>query len=273
MKKTWLTLGIIFVVIAMLVQLMPFYIATTTAIKPKTDLSSRWDMPEDGIYLENFEVAIERGKILTAMKNSAVVTVVSVVFVCFLGSLAAYPLARMKNFASKFITIFILGVMMVPPLSTLVPLLTMMNKLNAVNTYFGIILIMITGQLPLSIFLYKNFIAGIPISLEEAARIDGANYLQIYKNIIFPIMKPVTASVVILAGTFIWNDYQMSLYMLTSSDKRTITTAVGSFFSQNGSNLGAATAAALIGVVPIVVAYIFLQKYFMKGMVDGAVKG
>jgi raffinose/stachyose/melibiose transport system permease protein len=149
----------------------------------------------------------------------------------------------------------------------------MMNKLGAVNTYWGIILLMITGQLPLSIFLYTNFIATLPVSLEEAALIDGANYFQIFVRIVMPLMKPVTATVIILAGTFIWNDYQLSLYMLTTSSMRTITTAIGAFFSQQSSNLGAASAASLMGMLPILLAYLFLQQYFMKGMVAGAEKG
>ncbi len=273
MDKKWKIIGIVVLLIFIVIQITPFYIALTVSGKPKTDLSSRWSLPTQGLYLDNYKTAVERGNILTAIKNSVIITAVSTFFVCLIGCMAAYPLARVKSRLNRVIMLIILGVIMIPPLSTLVPLYTMMNKFNAVNTYWGMILIMVTGQLPLSIFLYTSFISTLPISLEEAARIDGANYIQIFFKIIIPLMKPVTATVMILAGTFIWNDYQMSLYMLTTSDMRTITTAIGAFFSQQSSNLGAASAASLMGMVPILLAYIFLQQYFMKGMVAGAEKG
>ncbi len=271
MDKLWKKLGGSFLMVIVIIQVIPFYIALTTAFKPKTDLSSRWMIPK-ALFLDNFIVAIERGKMLTAMTNSGIITLISVFFVCIIGALAAYPLARNKSKINSTILLVIIGVMMVPPLSILVPLYSFMGKVGAINTYWGIILLMITGQLPLSIFLYRSFITSIPVALEEAAKIDGANYLQIFFKIIMPLIKAVTASVVILAGTFIWNDYQMSLYMMPSPEKRTVTTAVAAFFSQQSNNLGGATASALIGTLPIVVLYLFLQKYFIKGMLDSAVK-
>lgn len=272
MERAWKPLGIALLVIVMIVQVVPFYIATTVSMKPRTDLSSRWLPPADELHWDNYDTAINRGRILKAIRNSAIVTSTSTVLVCVLGALAAYPLARIKSTLNRIITLVILGVIMVPPLSILVPLYTMMNRIGAVNTYWGIIILMTTGQLPLSIFLYMNFIRTLPEALEEAALIDGASYFQIFFRIILPLLKPVTASVIILAGTLIWNDYQLSLYMLTTSDMRTITTAIGSFFSQQSSNLGAASAASLLGMLPILVTYIFLQQYFISGMVAGAEK-
>ena len=142
-----------------------------------------------------------------------------------------------------------------------------MNKIDGVNTYWGVIVIMITGQLPLSIFFYKNFIVSIPKELEEAAYIDGANIIQIFSRIIIPLLKPVTASVIIITGTFVWNDYQLSLFMLPKTEMRNVATSVAQFFSQQSNNMGGAAAAALLGLAPIVLVYLFLQKYFIKGII------
>lgn len=256
--------------VMVLVQLTPFYVAVTTALKPKTDLSSPWLPPLTGVYWGNFATAIEQGGILRAILNSTVVTSVSTALVCLLGAMAAYPLARRPTGLNRTIMVLIIGALMIPPLSILVPLYTMMNQLHAVNTLWGIILIMVTGQLPLSIFLYAAFMRTIPISLEEAATVDGAGFLQVLLRIVFPLLKPVTATVAIVAGVFIWNEYQLSLYMLTTPDARTIAPAISAFFSQYGSNLGAAAAASLLGMLPVLAAYLFLQKYFIKGMVAGA---
>ncbi len=131
---------------------------------------------------------------------------------------------------------------------------------------------LLTFELPMSIFLYTNFIASIPTALDEAAAIDGCGPVRAFFCIILPQLKSVTASVVILAGIHCWNDYQFSLYILQSSVRRTVTLAISSFFSQTTSNLNAASAAAFLAILPVVFCFLFLQKYFIKGMVDSAVK-
>lgn len=266
-----LVAGIVVVLIAM-AQLVPFYVAATVALKPRTDLSTRW-LPPTELYLGNFVTAVERGGMLTAVGNSVIVTVAATALVVVAGALAGYPLARRTSRGNTVVLMAFVGSLMIPPLSILVPIYSLMNSLGAVNTHWGIVLIMVSGQLPLSIFLYASFIKAIPASLEEAALLDGANRFQIFVHVIMPLLKPVTATVVIITGVFIWNDYQMSLYMLTTKQMRTIAPAIGSFFSQQGNNLGAAAAASLIGVIPVVIAYLLLQKQFMKGMLAGAEKG
>ena len=254
------------------VQLLPFYVTLTTALKQQSDLSSQWWFPIATIYWGNFATAIEQGNILTAIGNSAIVTIVSTVLVCVLGALAAYPLARRQTALNKLVLLGIIGLIMIPPLSILVPLYSMLNKLNAINTYWGIILVMATAQLPLAIFLYSAFMRSLPIAVEEAATMDGANRMQVLFWVIFPMLKPVTATVVILAGVGIWNDYALSVYVLTDPSVKTIAPAIGSFFSTQSSNLGAAAAASIMGVVPVLIAYLFLQRYFIRGMVAGAEK-
>lgn len=261
-----------FLVIVVVLQLLPFYVAITTSLKPISDLSSQWLLPRNGIYLQNFVTAIEQGGILRAIFSSAVITAISTVLCVVVGALAAYPLARRLTRVNTVLMMVILGTLMIPPLSILVPLYTMMSQLKGVNTYWGIILVLTAFQLPLAIFLYASFIRTIPSSLEEAARVDGANIFQIFFHIVLPLLKPVTATVVILVSVHFWNEYQLSLYMLTSPEVRTIAPSIGAFFSENNSNLGAAAAASLLGALPIVVVYVFLQKYFIKGMVAGAEK-
>ncbi|MGM9471339.1 carbohydrate ABC transporter permease [Pseudarthrobacter sp. YS3] len=261
-------LGLLLMVV---LQLLPFWVALTTALKPMTDLSPQLFMPAE-IYLGNFSTAMAEGNIVQAVLNSILVTGISTVLVCFLGALAAYPLARRLTRLNKGVMLFILSLLMIPPLSIMVPLYAMLTQLHGVNTYWGIILVMVTGHLPLSVFLYSSFLRNIPLSLEEAATIDGANLIQTLFRIVFPLLKPVTATVAILAGVSIWNDYSLSVFILTDPAVRTIAPAVGAFFSQESSNLGAAAAASLMALTPVLIAYLFLQKFFMKGMVAGAEK-
>ena len=255
----------------LVVFLAPFYILLSVAFRSPQDLSSYWAFPTQ-LNLENFRNAIEEGKILLSIFNSLVVTVGAVLLVTVVGALAAYPLARRKTRLNMGIKGFVLGIMMVPPLSILVSLYSVLVKINGVNEYWGIILVLVTFELPLSIFLYTNFISSIPKALDEAAAIDGSGPVRTFFQIILPQLKPVTASVVILTGVHCWNDYQFSLYILQSPKMRTIPLAIASYFSQTTSNINAAAAAALLAILPVVVVFLFLQKYFIRCMVDSAIK-
>ena len=267
--RSWWRIPVALVILA--VFLSPFYILLSVAFRSPQDLSSYWIFPSE-LHLENFQNAIEEGDILLSIFNSLVITVGAVFLVTVIGALAAYPLARRRTKLNMGIKGFALGIMMVPPLSILVSLYSVMVQLQGVNHFWGIIIILVTFELPLSIFLYTNFISSIPNALDEAAAIDGSGPVHTFFQIILPQLKPVTASVIILTGVHCWNDYQFSLYILQSPKLRTIPLAIASYFSQTTSNVNAAAAAALLAILPIVIAFLFLQKYFIQGMVDSAIK-
>lgn len=267
--RSWWRIPVALVILA--IFLSPFYILLSVAFRSPQDLSSYWIFPSE-LHLENFQNAIEEGDILLSIFNSLVITVGAVFLVTVIGALAAYPLARRRTKLNMGIKGFALGIMMVPPLSILVSLYSVMVQLQGVNHFWGIIIILVTFELPLSIFLYTNFISSIPNALDEAAAIDGSGPVRTFFQIILPQLKPVTASVIILTGVHCWNDYQFSLYILQSPKLRTIPLAIASYFSQTTSNVNAAAAAALLAILPIVIAFLFLQKYFIQGMVDSAIK-
>lgn len=250
---------------------VPFYILITMALKKRSDLSSRWLLP-DYLYLDNFLSALGNGKLQQAMINSFIVTVCSVVLIAFLGMMAAYPLARVKTRLNMAVITVILSVMMVPKLTVLVPLYSLVSKLGGVSTYWGTVLLITTYKLPSCIFLYSNFIVTLPRALDEAATIDGCSRFSVFFRILLPSMMPVTATVIIMNSVSIWNDFSFSLYFMQSPMKRTVTLAISSFFSENNTNLNAAAAAALLAIIPATLLYLSLQKYFVKGMVDGSVK-
>ena len=257
---------------AVLLQLLPFYITVTSAMKARSDLSSQW-LPRFGsIHWQNFATAIEQGGILRAIGNSAIVTVGATVLVCVLGALAAYPLARRSTLSNRLVLGGVVALIMIPPLSILVPLYSMMSQWHAINTYWGTILVMTATQLPLAIFLYTAFMRALPVSIEEAASVDGASAVQVLFRVVVPMLKPVTATVVILTSVNVWNDYALSVYLMRSPEMRTIAPATATFFSSTSSDLGAAAAASLLSVLPVLVVYLVLQKYFIKGMVAGSEK-
>lgn len=262
----------LFLAVMVVVQLLPFYLTLNTAMKPATDLSSTLTPRLHDVAWSNWATAISDGKIFSAILNSIIVTVIATAIVCLLGSMAAYPLARHKTAFNKGIRLFVMIMMMVPPLSILVPLYSLLVDMGGANTYWGEIVVMTATHLPLAIFLYSSFIESIPDAIDEAGMIDGAGRLTIFFRLILPTLKPVTATVIIMSGTSIWNDYALSSYILTDPDMQTIAPRVASFFSQNSNAMGVAASASLIAAAPIVILYVFLQRYFIEGMVAGSVK-
>lgn len=272
-KRKFLQIGKILIALVLLsIHFVPFYILISVSLKKQMDLSSRWKLP-NYINWENFVLAFEKGYLGSALCNTALITACAVVLIVTFGAMASYPLARLKTEWNKYVLAFILAIMMIPPLSVLVPLYKILVTMNGINTYWGIILISVTYNLPMSIFLFTNFIASVPRELDEAALIDGCSRLSVFYRIILPTIKPVTASVIIITGVYIWNDYSFQLYVLQKRNLRTVTLAIASFFTENSANLNAGAAAALLVIIPPIVLYLTMQKYFVKGMTDGAVKG
>ena len=254
-----------------LFYLLPFYLTVNIALRSATDTRSLW-APAKSLDFSNFRIALDQGRIGEALINSLIVSAACIVLVALVGAFAAYPLARRRTRTNSGIRALVLGVMMVPPLSILVSLYSTMVQIHGISTYWGIVAIIVTFELPLSIFLYTNFISAIPVALDEAAAIDGAGPARTFFSIVLPQLRPVTASVIILTGMHAWNDYQFSLYMLQKPDMHTLPLAIASFFSQTTSDLNAATAAAVIAMLPAVVLFLLLQRYFIRGMVDSALK-
>ncbi|MFC5449805.1 carbohydrate ABC transporter permease [Paenibacillus aestuarii] len=255
-----------------LIHILPFYILLTTSFKAMDDLSSKWILPGYA-YLDNFANAWQRANLGIAFKNNMLITVISIVLVVILGSIAGFPLSRRQTIWNKFVYILFVSALIVPPLTSLVPLYKFMVDLGGMNQYWGIILLHTTFHLPMTIFLYTGFISTIPRELDEAAMIDGAGRLLLFYRIIMPLLKPITASVVILHGVSIWNDFQFSVFFLQKTELMTITVSLSRFFAEDGNQVGWVAAGALLGALPVIVAYLFLQKYFISGLSAGAVKG
>lgn len=258
-------------VLIIAIHIVPIYMVVSIALKSPYDHSSRWMFP-GYLYLKNIYTALERGGMLLALKNTLIISGISILLIVIVGAMAAYPIARNRSRLNILVKGFIMGVMMIPPLSILVPLYSFMAKIQGINSYWGMIVTLVTFQLPTGIFLFSNFISSIPVALEEAAAIDGCGPFQTFFQIIMPQLKPVTASVVIITGVNCWNNYQFALYLLQSPKIKTITLAIASFFSADSANINGAAAAALLGILPVIIMFLALQKYFIQGMVDSAIK-
>lgn len=262
----------ILLIIIMIFYAIPFYILITTSFKKPTDMSSRWILP-NYFYTDNFSNAWNNANLGHAFLNNTIIIIAAVILLVLLGSVAAYPLARYRTRLNKIMYVVFIAAMIVPPLTILVPLYKFYASINAMNSYWGIVLIHLTFQLPLTIFLYTGFISTIPHELDEAALIDGCSRFSVFFRILFPLLKPITATVIILAGINVWNDYQFSVFFMQATEMKTFTVALSSFFSANTNYVTWVAAGALLGSLPMILVYLFLQKYFVSGLSSGAVKG
>lgn len=252
------------------VSMSPIYLALTSSLKRKSDLSSKWIFSKD-ITLENFKQVLSDPRFLMSMKNTTFMVVGALLIVIILGSITGYALARLNTKLSRGINVFVLGVMMVPVISLMVPIYQMMIKMNLVNSMLGAVILIGTYSLPLSIFMYTNFIKAIPTALDEAAKIDGCNEMQTFFKIILPQLIPITVSIIIITGVKIYNNYMIAFYILQADTKRVATTYVANFFTEN-PNLNLASAAALMSSLPVILVYLALQKHFIAGATEGITK-
>ena len=255
-----------------LVHLIPFYILITTALKPKGDFSSKWVFPTE-LSFQNFSEAWEKANLGTALFNTTVITFSAALLLIILGSMAAYPLARRQTRLNKYVYMVFVAIMVIPPLTALVPLYQLVVDIGMMNTRTIAILNNVASFMPLTIFLYAGFIRStVPKELEEAAKIDGASTLGIFFKIVFPLLKPITATVLIISCVYIWNDYQFAIFFLQSEEVKTLTVAISSFFGENANNLNLVASAAMIAMLPMTLLFLFLQRYFIEGLAAGSVK-
>lgn len=268
-KKKWLELPAILIC---LLHILPFYVLLTSSFKRDSDLSSKWRLPNYW-YWNNFKQAWNRADLHQAFLNDVVITGCAIALLIVLGTVSSYPLSRYRTRWNQFMYNFFIASLIVPPLSTLVPLYKFYVNLGALNTYWGMILLHVTFYLPITIFLYTGFIGSIPRELDEAALIDGSSRIGVIFKLIVPLLKPVTATVIIVNGVNIWNDYQFSIFFLQSTSSRTFSVALSAFFGQYTSNVGWVAAGSVIAALPLAILYLFLQRFFIQGLTSGAIKG
>lgn len=254
--------------------LFPFLICILMSVKSKQETSQGILSLPETIHWENFTTAMEKAKILLSMKNSIIITVCSVIIILLVASTAAYAIGRQyKKRFYRFYETLLVGSMMLPFQVIMVPVYRMYKDLNLLNTRTGAV-IMISGlAIAYSTVMIIGFVRGIPLELEEAAEIEGAGRFRIFFSIIFPLLKPILATVATLQFLAVWNEFNVSILLLQDEAIKTIPMQQYVFFGAYGADYNTAFAAAVIAMIPVVIIFLILQKQVVAGMTAGAVKG
>lgn len=255
--------------------IFPLYMTVVIAFKQPSEMTNSisgiLSLPKVW-SLDNFREAMRVTDFWNSLKNSLLISVLTVGLSILIHSLMGCTLGRNKK--SKFynfVYLFIVSGMFVPFAILMMPLAKQTAEMGLAN-WFGVILLYVVFYMPMNVMLYSGYLTNIPLALEEAARVDGASTWRTYWAIIFPIMKPMHATVAVITALAVWNDVMTPLIIMAGSSENTLPLAQLNFQSQFGTNYNLAFASYLLSLIPILVFYVICQKQILNGVVNGAVK-
>lgn len=253
--------------------LFPPYVVFVNAFKNKDEFgsSSPFALPKSFGNLENFRIVFERAHMDQAFLNTFVIIIVSLVGNVLLGTMVAYAVGRFDFRGKKVILASFLAATIIPTITTQVAVFSVIQKLHLFNTIYAPIVLYIGADV-VQIYVYLQFIRNIPYELDESAMIDGASLFRIYWNVIFPLLGPATATLVILKTISIYNDLYIPYLYMPKAKLGVVSTAIMRFAGINQAEWNYICAAIFIIMIPTVLIYLFLQKYIFSGVTSGAVK-
>jgi len=272
--KTWLSvLVVILLVMYSLFSLSPILFAIINSGKTQGEILSNILAFPEQFKWSNYLVALEKIKFARSFFNTLLVAVTGCSGIVLFSSIAAFKLARVKTKLSNFYYGLFVFSMLIPFYSIMIPLVRIANVTGLQGNLFGLGIIYIGLGVPMAIFLYTGFIRSIPVELDEAARMDGCSDLRLFFSIIFPQLKPITITIIITNALWMWNDFLLPLLMLPNSKNYTILLSTNILFGQYGNNDWPSILSVLImAMLPVIVFYIVLQKWILKGISEGALK-
>jgi raffinose/stachyose/melibiose transport system permease protein len=264
-----------------LTTIFPFLWVINNSFKPKSIIVQDSFSPSVGgkFTMANYNLAFSRINIGGAYAHSLFVSILVMLFVIVLAGFAAYGLARYNFKGKKLLDSLVIASMMFPVFSTIIPVFTMekawgiASSGNTILSLIAVTLPQIAGNLSFAIIVLRGYIRGLPEDLEEAAYLEGCNSVQIFFKVIFPITKPSFATVAIFSFLWSYNDLFTQMFFLRDKAEFTITRLLNELTSMEGTDYGLMAAAVTLVVIPVLLVYIFLQKYIIKGLTAGAIKG
>jgi len=254
------------------VFLIPIYLMLLTGVKPlnQVDLKTMWDLPLNGLHLENFIGGYDQ--LAPNLKNSLLMVIPAALLSSLLGSFNGYLLSKWKFRGSNLIFTLILFGMFIPYQSILIPLVKFMQFIKLYGDLPGLVLVHIIYGIPITTLIFRNYYASISTEIVEAARIDGAGLMGIYYNIVLPLSAPSFAVVIIWQFTQAWNEFLFAV-ILTNQSHWPVTVALNNLAGSQLVQWNVLMAATLLAALPTLLVYIFLGRYFLRGLMAGALKG
>jgi len=263
----------VILVILALFTLGPLVILVFNSLKSKAEIARNpLGLPLSPVF-ENFSAAWTQGDFSTTMVNSIILTGGTIVGVCIIAGTSAYAMARLDLPGTDAVLLYLFVASAVPFQLFLVPLFFLWSTLHLTNTRFGLILIYWAIFSPLATLLLRSYLVGLPRDFEDAARIDGANELQVLLRVVLPLSWPGLLTVALVSGLATWNEFFFAITFIQDDNLKPVTTSFLTFQSNFSQNWGLTSAAAIYIILPIVVLFLILQRRFISGLTAGGLKG
>ncbi len=264
----------ILLILLCLAVLFPIAYTFLTSLRPQGFGLSRTLIPEDGLYFGHYQRLLSTPRFLRNILNSGINSLGGAIVTTAIAATAGYAFARLQFRGRNFLLTFILGMMLLPGLTNLIPLFKLASDLGILDSYLVMILVYGSFGIPFGIWIMKGFYETIPKAMEEAAAVDGATPLQALIYVIVPMSLPGLASVFLINFVYNWNDFLTALVLLSSTAMKTATVGLFDFQNQlTGNNNELLNAASILIMIPGIIIFIIARKAFLQGMVEGAVKG
>ena len=252
--------------------LLPLVILVFNSLKSRPELANNSLGPPRVLHFENFSNAWVQGKFSTTVKNSVFLVVSTVTLVLTLGGLASFSLARLNPPGSNIFMMFMVVGSTLPIWLFMVPLFILWRMLGLINSLFGLIIIYTALNAPIAIFLLRSYMVQLPADFEDAARVDGATDLQIFKDVVLPLVWPGFLTVGLVVGMGVWGEFQIALIFVTNPELYPITTSYWQFTSRYSRDWTLTSAAALMMIFPVLVLFLSLQRRFIEGLTQGGIR-
>ncbi|MDX2941679.1 carbohydrate ABC transporter permease [Streptomyces caniscabiei] len=259
---------------ASVVVLLPLLVVLLTSLKTEREMaddSGALTLPENVLNLENYVTAFRDGEMLAAFGNTAFILFFAITGTVLIGSMAAYAIDRFTfRFRKPVVALFLVATL-VPGVTTQVATFQIVDSFGMFDTLWAPIALYMGTDI-VSIYIFLQFVRSIPVSLDEAARLDGANAFTIYRKIIFPLLRPAIATVVIVKGITVYNDFYIPFLYLPSDDRGVISTSLFRFKGPFGAHWETISAGAVLVILPTLIAFLLLQRFIYNGFMRGATK-
>ena len=260
-------------IIGALFWLAPLLLALMNSFKTNGELLTNVLSIPKSLNFENYARTLDKMHYFRSLGNTVLLSGVSVTLIILFSSLAGWKLCRTKTRLSKFIFGLFVFSMLIPFSSIMIPIYRVILALKLKNSLLGLSLVYAGLGVSMAVFLYHGFVKGIPQELEEAAEMDGCGQLQVFRYMVFPLLKPITATVCITNVLWVWNDFLLPLIVISDNKKYTLLLSTNTLFGQYSSDWTAILSALIIAALPVIVFYAFFQKQILRGISEGALKG
>lgn len=256
----------------LILYIIPFLLVIVNSFKERAAIIKNPIALPTALQFVNFQKAFAKMNFLSSITNSIVITLLSVLIIVFFSSMTAYYFVRVKTRFNNFMLILMVSSMIIPFQGIMIPLVSTYGKMGLLNSRGTLIFMYLGFGTSLAVFMFHGFIKNIPLSLEEAAMIDGASRFKTFKIIVLPLLKPITMTIVILDVLWIWNDFLLPSLILMRANLRTLPLSTFFFFGTYTVDYNFLMAGLVLSMIPLIILYLFLQKHVISGVLQGSIK-